>query len=193
MKRFACVMLVCAASVAWAQEQEPKELSPLEQAEAQIAATPDDPTPHYRKCQALFASGKQQEAVDYASTAMEKFIQAKDNLAWMGLGSIKTDKHRIDVHFNMGPKERAEKRDLIVKPYSFRVWTLDEEPSLVQILDFEIGYFGGEPMTAAIGEQKPGMHLNFGMLKTDADFAAVKTKVLAVLGTTETKEAGETE
>ena len=185
MKFVLFATLFCAATLACAQEPETQAPPTLEQIEAQIAATPDDPMLHYRKCQALFAAGKQQEAIDHAKVAMDAFIKANNNLAWMLLGSIKTDKYRIDVHYNMGPKERAEKRDMIVKPYSFRVWTLDEEPKLERTLDFEIAYFGGEAMTAAIGSTTPRGRNNFGMLETDADFATVKAKVLNILKTNE--------
>lgn len=110
------------------------------------------------KCRALFADGKEQEAIDHAAVTLEKFIKAKNDLAWIGIGSIKTEKHRIDVHYNMGRKERAEKKDGIVRPYSFRVWSTGDTPELVHILDFEIGYSDGEALTAAIGEMTDQGH-----------------------------------
>jgi len=185
MKNIVCIVAMLAAGIACAQETQKKEPTPLEQAEAQIAAAPNDPKPHYRKCQALFAAGKQQESIDYAKVAMEKFIKAKSDLAWMLLGSVKTDKYRIDVHYNMGPRERAKPKQLtgIVRPYSFRVWELGDGGKLVKKLDFEIGYLDGEPITAAIGEMAAGgSHSNYGALETNADFATVLAKVMSVLG-----------
>ena len=98
---------------------------------------------HYKKCRALFAIGKEQEAIDHAAVALSKFKGAKEELAWMLIGSIMTDDYKIDVHYNMGDRERADKKEGIVKPFSFRVWTKDDESKLVRILDFELAYFEG--------------------------------------------------
>src|SRR3990172_1927019 len=133
----------------------------LDKIEAALKAKPDDPMLHYRKCQALFAKGKEQEAVNHAAVAMEKFKAARKDLAWMLLGSIKTKKHRIDVHYNMGPEERAEKKDGIVRPYSFRVWTAGAEPKPVRIVDFELAYSDGEVLTAPVSEIHGDVHANF--------------------------------
>ena len=179
-------MALCAASLACAGQDVSQNTNELEKIEAQIKDSPDNPNPYFKKCRALFAEGRQQESIDFAKVAMEKFIQAKYNTPWMLLGSIATDKFKIDVHYNMSPRERAAKRDGIVRPYSFRVWTLDKSPELSQVLDFEIGYLSGDPMTAAIGEmQSDGRHVNYGMVEADADFATVKAKVLSILNAKE--------
>jgi hypothetical protein len=137
---------------------------------------------HYRKCQILFAEGKEQEAIDHAGIALTKFKAAGDDLAWMQLGSIRSDKYKIDVHYNMGPKERAEKKDGIVRPYSFRVWTTDVPAKLVRILNFELAYLDGDLLTAAIGQSSADRsHLNLGMVDTNSDFATVKKKILEIV------------
>ena len=87
----------------------------------------------------------------------------------------------MDVHRNMGPKERAEKREGIVRPYSFRVWTMDADPKLVRIIVFELAYFEGELGTAAIGEMTQGSHSNFGTMDPKSDFAIIKGKVLKLI------------
>ncbi|MCL1922160.1 MAG: hypothetical protein FWG50_13995 [Kiritimatiellaeota bacterium] len=188
MKRFICVAALCVAVNAHAQEGVPEAPPTLASVEEKIKAAPDDPKLHATKCKLLFAAGKQQEAVDFGKVALQKFIQAKDDLAWFILGSITTDKYRIDVHYNMGRFERADRantRILMTRPYSFRVWSLDTPPQLVRIVDFEISYGFGSPMTAAVGEMAGTVHSNFGVLDTDADFATVKAKVLSVLGAKE--------
>lgn len=173
---FAFVALLIASELL--AEERPRDLKGIE---AALKSSPDDPMLHYEKCRALFASGKEQEAIDHGAIALDKFIRAKDDLAWIGLGSIKTKKYRIDVHFNMGPKERAVRKDGIVRPYSFRVWELGDEPDLVHILDFEIGYSNGKAATAAIGEMTRRGHLNYGTIDPKSDFATVKKKMLDVL------------
>jgi len=177
---------LCATTVIDARAEASEMPLTLEQWEARIEAEPNDPMSYYRKCQVLFAAGRQQDAVDFAEKALAAFIRAENNLAWMLLGSIHTDKYRIDVHFNMGPRERAEKKDGIVRPYSFRVWSNDtDSPGLVRILDFELAYIGGTILTGAIGQMNGHVHANYGMVGVDADFAAVKAKVLSVLGVEE--------
>ncbi len=178
MKTLTLLFAVLAPTLLAADEP----LRDLDKIEAALKAAPDDPMLHYRKCQALFIKGKEQEAVDHAAVALEKFKAAGNTLAWMGLGSFTTNRYRIDVHYNMGAKERAEKKDGIVRPYSFRVWTKDTDPQLVRILDFELAYFDGHLLSAAVGETTGRMHANFGILDPKSDFATVKTKVLDILG-----------
>ena len=160
----------------------------LVQIEKEIQANPENPKLHYRKCQALFAQGKEQAAIDHASGTMQKFIAAKDDLAWMLLGSIRTETQRIDVHFNMGRKERAEKKDGIVRPYSFRVWSKDGD-KLIRIVDFEQGWFDGKQLTTALGAMQDRGHVNYGILENTCDFATVRAKVLEIVEPPKSKES----
>jgi hypothetical protein len=177
MKTFTLLLAILALPLFAADEP----LRDLDKIEAALKSSPDDPMLHYRKCQALFAKGKEQEAVDHAAVALAKFKAADSKLAWMGLGSITNGGYRIDVHYNMGASERAEKKDGIVRPYSFRVWTTNAEPKLVRILDFELAYFDGELISAAIGETTRERHANFGVVDPKSDFASIKKKVLEVI------------
>jgi hypothetical protein len=174
------VLLFLAISAFPLQAAEYTEKS-LAQIEAELKVSPEDPMLHYRKCQALFAQGKEDEAITHAAVAFEKFKAAKSRLAWMKIGTIKTEKHRIDVHYNMGEQERGGISS-IVRPYSFRVWTTDAEPKLVRVIDFELGYSGGKVVTGAIGETtRDGTHINYGPADEKTTFATVKQKVLAIL------------
>jgi hypothetical protein len=155
-------------------------LRDLDKIEAALKSTPDHLMLHYSKCRALFEKGKEQEAVDHAAVALAKFKAAGFKLAWMNLGSITKAGHRIDVNYNMGENERAEK-DGIVRPYSFRVWTTGDQPRLVRVLDFELAYFDGKLLTAAVGEITKQGHVNFGMVDPKSDFATIKKKVLEIL------------
>jgi hypothetical protein len=177
MKTLLALVALLAPSVLIAEDR-PRDLKSIE---AALKAAPDDPMLHYGKCRALFADGKEQEAINHAAITLGKFIQAKNDLAWLGIGSIKTERYRIDVHYNMGPKERAESKDGIVRPYSFRVWDAGDDPGLVHILDFELGYSEGKVVTAAIGEMTRQGHANYGVIDPKSDFATVKKKVLEIL------------
>jgi hypothetical protein len=176
MRIIALLMLVLIVSPGVAQE--PPDLDKIE---AELKKKPNDPMLNYRKAQALFAKGQEQEAIDQAAVALAKFKAAKNSLAWMLLGSIKEGNYKIDVHYNMGPKERADKKDGIVRPYSFRVWTTDAEPKLARVIDFEHAYFQGKLATAAVGEMQGRNHMNYGVLDPKSDFATVKKKVLEVV------------
>jgi hypothetical protein len=164
-----------------AQDQPPD----LDKIEAALKTKPEDPMLHYRKCQALFAKGMEQEAVDHAAVALAKFRVARNNLPWMLLGSFKTGQFKVDVHYNMGPGERNGIKDGILRPLSFRVWTSDAQPKLVRVLDFERAYLDNMVMSAAVGEMKGRNHSNYGTLDPKSDFATIKKKVIDVLGSGE--------
>jgi len=153
----------------------------LDEVETALRVDPRNPMLHYRKCQALFASGQEQAAIDHAAIAMKHFKAARKELAWMRLGTLLTDNYRIEVHYNMGPQETAEKRDGIVRPYSFRVWTKEPEPRMLRIVDFELAYSKNKVQTAALGEMQGDNHANYGTLDPKSDFATVKRKMLEVL------------
>jgi hypothetical protein len=153
----------------------------LEEIETEIKADPDNPDLHYRKCKVLFASGKQQEAIDHSAVALEKYKRAGKELAWMQLGSIKAGKYLLAVHYNMGPDERADKKDGIVRPYSFRVYSTGDSPRLVQTIDFELGYFDGKLLTAAIGETTAEGHGNYGIVDPKSKFATIRDKVIKLI------------
>ena len=177
MKTFLLLLALIALPL-FAAEKSAEDLVKIEET---LKSEPDDPMLHYKKCQTLFAMGKEQEAIDHAAIALTKFNKANDDLAWMWLGSFTTDKYKVDVNYNMGDRERAEKKNGIVRPYSFRVWTKGEEPELVQILDFELGYSDGVITTAAVGEETEDGHLNFGIVDPKSDFNTIKKKVLEII------------
>jgi len=158
-----------------------KKNDDLGKIEAELESKPNSPMLHYKKCQVLFALGKEQEAIDHAVVTLSKFKKAKEDLAWMLIGSIMTDDYKIDVHYNMGERERAEKKEGIVRPYSFRVWSKDTDTELIRILDFELAYFEGELMSAAIGEMNKDGHVNLGIVDPKSDFDTIKKKVLQIV------------
>lgn len=135
----------------------------------------------YRLAQAQMKAGKRQQGYETAKAAMRQFIADGDDLAWMMLESVEVGDKRIDVHFNMGPKERDPSIDGIVKPLSFRVWSVGEEPTLLRTLDYENGRFDGQVLTAAIGEQRGSVHGNLGMLELDATYEEIVRKVVEIV------------
>ena len=112
---------------------------------------------------------------------MAQFVAEDNDLAWMLLESITINGRRIDVHFNMGPSEREPPDNGIVKPLSFRVWSTGDDAGILEILDFEIGRFGGASMTAAIGKTDDTGHGNFGILPIDASYVVIRKAVLDVV------------
>ena len=177
MKTLTILFTVLASTLLVADEP----LRDLAKIEVALKSAPDDPILHYRKCQALFAKGREQEAVDHAPVALVKFKAAGNKLAWMRLGSFSTKSYRIDVHYNMGKRERAEKKDGIVRPYSFRVWTTNKKPKLVRTLDFELAYFQGDLVSAAVGETTREGHANYGIVDPKSDFSTIKKKILKII------------
>ena len=178
MKKYTLLLLFFFSIPLFADEKKNDDLGKIE---AELKSKPNSPMLHYKKCRALFAIGKEQEAIDHAAVALSKFKEAKEELTWMLIGSIMTDDYKIDVHYNMGDRERADKKEGIVKPFSFHVWTKDDESKLVRILDFELAYFEGELMSAAIGEDVDGGHANLGIIDPKSNFDTIKKRVLKIV------------
>ena len=169
---FAALMLGVLPS---ALRADPKD--DLVEAEAQIAAAPDNPEAYQKKCQALFAAGMEQKAIDFAFTAMQKYIAAGDSQKGMVLGSFKTDKNLIYVVYNMSRRERMQRG--MTYPYGFHIYSLDDPPKFFRRLDWEVFYTpSGQPSSAAVGWMTPNAHVNNGGLPPDADYATVKALVL---------------
>lgn len=134
-----------------------------------------------QQARALMAAGQKQEGYETAQAAMRQFEAEGISLAWIILESVDVGDKRIDVHFNMGPKERDPKAEGIIRPLSFRVWTTGEDPTIVRRLDFERGRVGGRVITAAIGEQRGSVHGNLGMLEADATYEEVLQRVVEIV------------
>lgn len=146
----------------------------LAEADKQIRETPGKPLPYYRRCQALMKLKRYEEGYKVAQEAMSKYIAADDRLAWMLIDTIDLDRFRVDVHFNMGPDERNPPAIGIVRPLSFRVWTREGERRLVNIVDFEIGYYDGKPNTAAFGKTIEDRHVNYGLARPEMSYTEIR-------------------
>jgi hypothetical protein len=164
--------------------EQKKSEDPAEQLkilEARIKKNPTDPMLYYRKAQTLMKLKKYDEGYKTAQTAMKRFMANNNNLAWMMLESIDLGNLRVDVHFNMGPKERRPPRIGIIDPLTFRVWTKDKDPKLLEMIDFEYGMMDGKPMTAALGQMQGQAHLNFGMVDAKAKYEEIRKKAIELI------------
>ncbi|MEM8670927.1 MAG: hypothetical protein AAGG48_25590 [Planctomycetota bacterium] len=144
-------------------------------------ATGIDAMSLYREAQSQMKEGNRTAAYETAKKAMASFIAEGNDLPWMLLESIDTVNGRIDVHFNMGEKERRLPDDGIIRPLSFRIWSGGEEAQLLQVIDFEIGRFGGKAISAAIGEMTDSGHSNYGVLDVDADYETIRKRVIELV------------
>jgi hypothetical protein len=136
----------------------------------------------YRQAQSQMKEGQRQAGFETAKKAMEQLISEGGELPWLLLESETLEGgRRVDVHLNMGPRERKMPENGIVRPLSFRVWSDDEEPKLLKVIDFEIGRVSGQSMTAAIGETSEGVHSNYGILDVDAPYEEIRKKVLEIV------------
>ena len=153
----------------------------LEELESRIAKTPDDPMLFYRKAQCLMKLGRLEEGYQTAKDAMALFVKKGDDLSWMLLERIDLGHVRVDVHFNMGPRERRPPEIGIIRPLSFRVWSKGEEPNLIEVIDFEIGLFDGKPSTVALGRTTATGHANFGILDTNATYSTIRERAMELV------------
>ncbi len=153
----------------------------LEELDAKIKQQPDDPMLYYRKAQCLMAMKQYDNGYAVAQQAMKVFIKRKSDLAWMMLESIDLKNVRVDVHFNMGPRERKLPSIGIIKPLSFRIWSKGKDGGLLEIIDFEQGVMDGKPDTAALGQTTPQGHGNFGMLAVDIKYKDIRKKAIELI------------
>src|SRR5437867_3237804 len=83
----------------------------LDSLNAQIKQSPDEPMPYYRKAQCLMKMDRREEGFQTAKQAMGVFVKAGNDLSWMMLESVDAGNVKVDVHFNMGRKERTPPED----------------------------------------------------------------------------------
>ena len=141
----------------------------------------DDAMALYRQAQALMKEGKFEEGHEVAEKAMAQFIAENDDLTWMLLEVIEVEGKRLEVHFNMGGRERKMPADGIVRPLSFRIWSGEDASELSQTLDFEIGRMDGQSVTAAIGERTESGHNNYGILEVDSPYETIRQRVIDII------------
>lgn len=125
--------------------------------------------------------GKLEDGYQTAKDAMALFIKKGDDLSWMMLEQIDLGHVRVDVHFNMGPRERRLPDMGIIRPLSFRVRSKEGEADLLEVIDFEIGLFDGKPSTAALGQMTGEGHANFGILDTDSTYTKIRDRLVALV------------
>ncbi len=168
------------ASSLLAEDQPREPAKQLAEVEVQIKEQPDDPMLHYARAKLLARLAKYDDAYAAAQTAMGKFIAAKKELAWLMLDAFEAGGHKVTVHFNMGPNERRSPETGIVRPLSFRIYAKDGA-SIIETIDFEIGYFGGKPITAAFGQTTDDGHANLGIAKPDLPYSAIRAAAIELI------------
>ena len=166
------------SSVASTSEGPPSQETKSETPPSDAERGTKDAMTLYREAQALMKEGKREEGHETAQKAMVQFVAEDIDLPWMILESIEAGDKRVDVHFNMGEREREMPDDGIVRPLSFRIWTGGDAPALSQVIDFEIGRSDGESVTAAIGEMTESGHANYGILDVDATYETIRQRVV---------------
>lgn len=130
------------------------------------------------KIEAIMRDKRYEEGYAEARELMKQLVDAKTGLPWFILESIPVGEKRIDVHLNKEADDRSYPDDGIVRPLSFRVWDGDD---LLQTLDFEVGRFGGDSMTAAIGETTGEGHSNYGILDVNARYKTIRDRVVELV------------
>jgi hypothetical protein len=80
----------------------------------------------------------------------------------------------------MGPDERRPPEAGIVRPLSFRIYAKDGA-SIIDAIDFEIGYFGGKRLTAAFGQTTDAGHANLGPAKPDLPYSKIRAAAVELI------------
>lgn len=174
----AAVLVLLGAALAAAEDDVAVRLAEID---ARIAAEPDEPLHHYQRAQLLARQGKHDDAYAAAQAAMAGFIRTEQELAWLQLETLEVAGHKVTVHVNMGPRERRPPENGIVRPVSFRIFAKDGG-SLLETIDYEIGYLGGKPLTAAFGQTTRAGHANFGLAKPDSPYSEIRKQAVELIG-----------
>jgi len=162
------------------EAKKPDYAKQLKEVEAKIKKDRKDPMLYYRKAQCLCALGKYDDGYKAAEVAMRKFTSAKKELAWLLLESIRVGDLRVDVHFNMGPKERSRRKDGIVRPLSLRIWAAEGD-KMIDMIDYEIGYMKGKPRTAAFGKMIDGGHALLEISKPGLPYSKIRKAAIELV------------
>ena len=161
--------------------QETNLVAQLQKWNEEIKKTPGEPMSYYRKTQCLMGLGKYDEGYQCAKDAMGKFVEKNESLSWMLVEKIDLPNYRVDVHFNMGPDERQPPAMGMIHPISFRVWSKDKDAKLLDIFDYEIGFFDGKPSTAAIGQTKGDTNSDFEIFDPGLKYSEVRAMAIEVI------------
>lgn len=153
----------------------------LAELDAQIKAAPDDIKLRMTRAKTLSKLGRYDDAESAAKEVMAICDRTGNSLAWIIIDQIDVDGNRVDVHFNMGPRERHPPPDGIVRPYSFRIWAPGPEIKMVDAIDFELGYLQGQPQTAAFGKSTSTGHSNYGMATPDMTYSKIRPAAIALI------------
>ncbi|KAF0243474.1 MAG: hypothetical protein FD180_3364 [Planctomycetota bacterium] len=154
-----------------AAKEKKKNEAELVKIDAQIKKTPDDPAPHHRRAQVLMKLERWDDGYAAAQKSMECSIKKQDALASLLLETIDIGAFRVEVLFNMGSRERKPPDMGIVRPLTFRILKID----------FELGYMGGTPGTAAFGQMEGKTHKNMGMQKVDMAYKDIRANAIELI------------
>lgn len=157
----------------------------LAKVEGQLKKKPDDPALNTRKAQLLSELKKYDESYAAAKKALECSIKAGDATQSILLETVDLGHALVEIHFNMGDRERRPPEMGIVRPVSFKVFKKGAKGAKgdqIEVIDFELGYIGGKPDTAALGQkQEGGGHANFGTMDPATAFKDVREKALELV------------
>jgi hypothetical protein len=149
--------------------------------EAKIAAAPDDARLYFDKARCLTELGRYDEGYESAQKGKQVLGQSAAFLRSVPLESIELERVRVEVRLNLGRNERTPPAVGIALPLTFRVWARGDVRELLDTIDFEIGYFGGKPNTAALGQHQDGAHANFGSLDPGSSYTTIRSKAIELI------------
>lgn len=172
-------MLVCDATGVAAESQPAVER--LKQLDAKIAATPGDARLHFERARCLTELGRYDDGYQSAQKGREVLTDQAQFLKATLLEDIELETMRVEVQFNLGQNERTPPNTGIARPLTFRAWVRGDVRQLVETIDFEMGYVGGRPDTAALGQQQGPIHANFGTLDPKSSYTTIRTKAIELI------------
>jgi hypothetical protein len=134
--------------------------SMLDEINAKIEKTPDDPQLYDAKAVLLMELGRYNEGYDTAKQSKAMHIKANDNVVWLALERIELNNFIVTVGYNMTATERNPPETGITRPLTFHLFMKGSVP-IMEIFDYEVGMIDGKAASAAFRERDGKTFLNF--------------------------------
>jgi hypothetical protein len=145
---------------------------------------PDNLMMLVRISQALCAAGKPDEGFALAEATKVKARRKGPPLAWFFLDSFVHGDLLITAQYSLRPAELNPPEIAITRPITFRIAKKNgKRGEILDQVDFEIAYFRGEAMSAALGKTTPEGHSNYGTLPVDSKYTTIRGKLIELLPT----------
>ncbi len=186
MKRiFICLAVLLILSFVSLAYSETDFVKALDEINAEIEKTPDDPSSIYVKARILMELSRRNEGYETAKQLMALFIKKNDPIEHLHIETINLEDLSVIVGFNMGESERNPPETGIIMPLQFEVFKKDSNAAVLGklqgIIDYQVGIIDGRPMSAAFRESGGKTLLNLNSMDNVGTYEDIRKIALDLI------------